>query len=178
MAKLAIKSDNRKQNLLLPPSLEELVAENHMVRIVDVVIERLGISDILSTYRDGGNSAFNPKIVLKVLVFAYLSNVYSSRRIEELLHRDICFMRLAGMGGNHRGRGRRKSEADKRKDSAAKLTKDETKSIRQIENDSIPRMEKYREQLAEMGDRNPYSKTDSDATFMRMKEDALPIHSP
>lgn len=97
MAKLAIKSDNRKQNLLLPPSLDELVPENHMVRVVDAVIDRLDISDILSTYRGGGNSAFNPKMMLKVLVFAYLSNVYSSRRIEELLKRDIYFMWLAGM---------------------------------------------------------------------------------
>ena len=97
MAKLAIKSDNRKQNLLLPPSLDELVPENHMVRVVDAVIDRLDISDILSTYRGGGNSAFNPKMMLKVLVFAYLSNVYSSRRIEDLLRRDIYFMWLAGM---------------------------------------------------------------------------------
>ena len=97
MAKLAIKSDNRKQNLLLPPSLDELVPENHMVRVVDAVIDRLDISDILSTYRGGGNSAFNPKMMLKVLVFAYLSNVYSSRRIEDLLKRDIYFMWLAGM---------------------------------------------------------------------------------
>ena len=54
MAKLAIKSDNRKQNLLLPPSLDELVPENHMVRVVDAVIDCLDISDILSTYRGGG----------------------------------------------------------------------------------------------------------------------------
>ena len=47
MAKLAIKSDNRKQDLLLPPSLDELVPENHMVRVVDAVIDRLDISDIL-----------------------------------------------------------------------------------------------------------------------------------
>ena len=42
MAKLAIKSDNRKQNLLLPPSLDELVPENHMVvvsgfRIINII---------------------------------------------------------------------------------------------------------------------------------------------
>ncbi|MDE5714135.1 MAG: transposase [Muribaculaceae bacterium] len=97
MAKLAIKSDNRKQNLLLPPSLDELVPENHMVRVVDAVIDRLDICDILSTYRGGGNSAFNPRMMLKVLVFAYLSNVYSSRRIKELFKRNIYFMWLAGM---------------------------------------------------------------------------------
>lgn len=269
MAKLAIKNDNRKQNLLLPPSLDELVPENHMVRVVDAVIDRLDISEILSTYRGGGNSAFNPKMMLKVLVFAYLSNVYSSRRIEELLHRDIYFMWLAGMKrpdfrtiNYYRGkrlkegfdavftqvvellrqegfvslkvqyidgtkiesaankytfvwRGsvekhdaglKAKTEAllsqieqnhaietqenpageeltveevterverIKAKVEADKLSKEERKAIKQIETDAVPRMNRYKEQLATMGTRNSYSKTDPDATFMRMKEDAM-----
>ncbi|MBD5253226.1 MAG: transposase [Barnesiella sp.] len=69
--------------------MDELVPENHMVRVVDSVIDRLDISDILSTYYVGGNSTFNSIMMLKILVFAYLSNVYSSRRIKELLKRDI-----------------------------------------------------------------------------------------
>ena len=269
MAKLAIKSDNRKQNLLLPPSLDELVPENHMVRVVDAVIDRLDISDILSTYRGGGNSAFNPKMMLKVLVFAYLSNVYSSRRIEELLKRDIYFMWLAGMKrpdfrtiNYYRGkrlkdgfdavftqvvrllheegfvslkvqyidgtkiesvankytfvwrgsvekydaRLKAKTEALLRqieqshavenqenpvpeeltaeevakrvgrireKVDADNLSKEERKALKQIETDAVPRMNRYKEQLETMGSRNSYSKTDPDATFMRMKEDAM-----
>ncbi len=269
MAKLAIKSDNRKQNLLLPPSLDELVPENHMVRVVDAVIDRLDISDILSTYRGGGNSAFNPKMMLKVLVFAYLSNVYSSRRIEELLRRDIYFMWLAGMKrpdfrtiNYYRGKrlkegfdtvftqvvrllheegfvslkvqyidgtkiesvankytfvwrgsvekydARLKAKTEallrqieqnhaienqenpvpeeltteevtkrveriKEKVDADNLGKEERKALKQIEMDSVPRMNRYREQLETMGSRNSYSKTDPDATFMRMKEDAM-----
>lgn len=269
MAKLAIKSDNRKQNLLLPPSLDELVPENHMVRVVDAVIDRLDISDILSTYRGGGNSAFNPKMMLKVLVFAYLSNVYSSRRIEELLKRDIYFMWLAGMKrpdfrtiNYYRGKrlkegfdavftqvvrllheegfvslkvqyidgtkiesvankytfvwrgsvekydARLKAKTEallrqieqnhaienqenpvpeeltaeevtkrveriKEKVDAETLSKEERKALKQIETDSVPRMNRYRGQLETMGPRNSYSKTDPDATFMRMKEDAM-----
>ena len=269
MAKLAIKSDNRKQNLLLPPSLDELVPENHMVRVVDAVIDRLDISDILSTYRGGGNSAFNPKMMLKVLVFAYLSNVYSSRRIEELLKRDIYFMWLAGMKrpdfrtiNYYRGKrlkvgfdtvftqvvrllheegfvslkvqyidgtkiesvankytfvwrgsvekydARLKAKTEallrqieqnhaienqenpvpeeltaeevtkrveriKEKVDAETLSKEERKALKQIETDSVPRMNRYKEQLETMGSRNSYSKTDPDATFMRMKEDAM-----
>ena len=269
MAKLAIKSDNRKQNLLLPPSLDELVPENHMVRVVDAVIDRLDISDILSTYRGGGNSAFNPKMMLKVLVFAYLSNVYSSRRIEELLKRDIYFMWLAGMKrpdfrtiNYYRGKrlkegfdtvftqvvrllheegfvslkvqyidgtkiesvankytfvwrgsvekydARLKAKTEallrqieqnhaienqenpvpeeltaeevtkrveriKEKVDADNLGKEERKALKQVETDSVPRMNRYRGQLETMGPRNSYSKTDPDATFMRMKEDAM-----
>ena len=269
MAKLAIKSDNRKQNLLLPPSLDELVPDNHMVRVVDAVIDRLDISDILSTYRGGGNSAFNPKMMLKVLVFAYLSNVYSSRRIEELLRRDIYFMWLAGMKrpdfrtiNYYRGKRLKEGfdavftqvvellheegfvslkvqyidgtkiesvankytfvwrgsvekydaklkaktaallrqieqnhaienqenpmseeltaeevvqrvERIKTKVDEENLSKEERKAIKQIETDAVPRMNRYKEQLATMGTRNSYSKTDHDATFMRMKEDAM-----
>lgn len=269
MAKLAIKSDNRKQDLLLPPSLDELVPENHMVRVVDAVIDRLDISDILSTYRGGGNSAFNPKMMLKVLVFAYLSNVYSSRRIEELLKRDIYFMWLSGMKrpdfrtiNYYRGKRLREGfdpvftqvvqllhnegfvslkvqyidgtkiesvankytfvwrgsvekhdaklkakteallnqiernhaieneenpvggeltadevtervERIKAKVDAENLSKEERKALREMEKDAVPRMERYKEQLATMGTRNSYSKTDPDATFMRMKEDAM-----
>lgn len=269
MAKLAIKSDNRKQNLLLPPSLDELVPENHMVRVVDAVIDRLDISDILSTYRGGGNSAFNPKMMLKVLVFAYLSNVYSSRRIEDLLRRDIYFMWLAGMKrpdfrtiNYYRGKrlkvgfnavftqvvkllheegfvslkvqyvdgtkiesvankytfvwrgsvekydARLKAKTEallsqieqshaienqenpvseeltaeevakrveriKEKVDADNLSKEDCKALKQIETDAVPRMNRYKEQLEAMGSRNSYSKTDPDATFMRMKEDAM-----
>ncbi len=269
MAKLAIKSDNRKQNLLLPPSLDELVPRNHMVRVVDAVIDRLDISDILSTYRGGGNSAFDPKMMLKVLVFAYLSNVYSSRRIEELLRRDIYFMWLAGMKqpdfrtiNYYRGKRLKagfdsvftqvvqllhdegfvslkvqyidgtkiesvankytfvwrgsvekndtklkaktqallnqieqnhaieneenpasaeltaeevaeRVERIKTKVEAENLSKEERKAIRQIETDAVPRMKRYKEQLETMGTRNSYSKTDPDATFMRMKADAM-----
>lgn len=269
MAKLAIKSDNRKQNLLLPPSLDELVPENHMVRVVDAVIDRLDISDILSTYRGGGNSAFNPKMMLKVLVFAYLSNVYSSRRIEDLLKRDIYFMWLAGMKrpdfrtiNYYRGKrlkegfdavftqvvrllheegfvslkvqyidgtkiesvankytfvwrgsvekydARLKAKTEallrqieqnhsiedcenpaageltaeevaerveriKEKVDADNLSKEDRKALKQIETDAVPRLNRYKAQLETMGSRNSYSRTDPDATFMRMKEDAM-----
>lgn len=269
MAKLAIKTDNRKQNLLLPPSLDELVPETHMVRVVDTVIDRLDISEILSTYRGGGNSAFNPKMMLKVLVFAYLSNVYSSRRIEELLKRDIYFMWLSGMKRpdfrtinyyrgkrlkagfdpvftqvvellheegfvslkvqyidgtkiesvankytfvwrgtvekydaklkakteallsqieqNHAIETQENPEAEeltaeevanrveriKAKVGAENMSKEECKVIKQIETDAVPRMNRYKEQIAIMGSRNSYSKTDPEATFMRMKEDAM-----
>ena len=47
------------------------------------------------------------------------------------------------------------------------------KSIKQIREDFIPRLTKYKEQNEIFGDRNSYSKTDKDATFMRMKEDHM-----
>ena len=50
-AKIVYKSYNQNDNLLFPPSLGELIPENHPVRTVSAIIDRLDISDIESTYK-------------------------------------------------------------------------------------------------------------------------------
>ena len=96
MAKLAFKSEEQKQLMLLPPSLEELIPQTHPVRAVNHIIDRLDLRDILSSYRGGGNSCFSPRVMLKILVYAYLNNIYSCRRIERQLHENIHYMWLSG----------------------------------------------------------------------------------
>ena len=71
----SIKSDNQKQSLLLPPSLDELIPLTHSVRVVNAMIDRLDVDAILRTYRGGGNSCFHPRQMLKILVYAYLNNI-------------------------------------------------------------------------------------------------------
>jgi len=55
----------------------------------------------------------------------------------------------------------------------SELNKQQQKQLKQLESDALPRLEKYQQQLEILGDRNSYSKTDTDATFMRMKEDHM-----
>ena len=95
MAKLAIKSETAKQKRLFPIDIEELIPKTHIVRVVDTIIDRLDISEIIGTYKGGGNSAFSPRTMLKVLVYAYLCNIYSSRKIEQSLRE--TFMWLSGL---------------------------------------------------------------------------------
>ena len=83
-AKIVYKDYNQNESLLFPPTLGELVPENHPVRIVNAVIDRLDISSIESTYKGGGTSSFHPRMLLKVIVYSYLCNVYSGRRMERL----------------------------------------------------------------------------------------------
>ena len=83
--------------MLLPPSLGELIDAHHPVRIVEQVIEHVDIEPILNKYKGGGTSCYHPKMLLKVLVYAYLSNVYSSRKIETALKENIHFMWLSAM---------------------------------------------------------------------------------
>lgn len=91
------KAYQQRQGMLLPPSLDEMIPEKHLVRVVNDTIEKLNIEPLLATYKGGGASAYHPKMLLKVLVYAYLSKIYSSRMIAKALRQDIHFLWLSGM---------------------------------------------------------------------------------
>jgi len=94
--KVVFKRYVQNQPMLLPPSYEELVAENHPVRVVNEVIERIDIVALERSYKGGGTSSYHPRMLLKVLVYAYLRNIYSSRKIEQACSENVHFMWLAG----------------------------------------------------------------------------------
>jgi len=81
---------------LLPPSLDELIDEHHLVRVVNQVIDSLDLNAVIARYPGGGTSSYHPQMLLKVLVYAYTQKVYSSRRIAKALCEDIHFMWLSG----------------------------------------------------------------------------------
>ncbi|MBK5269453.1 MAG: IS1182 family transposase [Bacteroidia bacterium] len=95
--KVIFKTYQQAQVMFLPPSLEELITDNHPVRIVNEVLNKIDISPLIKQYRPGGTSSYHPLILLKVLVYGYINNIYSSRKIEEALQQNIHFMWLAGM---------------------------------------------------------------------------------
>jgi transposase len=95
--KVVFKTYNQQQAMLLPPSLEELIAPNHPVRVVNKVLDQVDIQPLIDKYKPGGTSSFHPRMLLKVLVFAYINNIYSSRKIEEALQQNIHFMWLSAM---------------------------------------------------------------------------------
>lgn len=95
--KVVFKTYDQQQAMLLPPSLDELIAQNHPVRIVNQVLDQINIEPLIAKYKAGGTSSFHPRMLLKVLVFAYINNIYSSRKIEEALQQNIHFMWLSAM---------------------------------------------------------------------------------
>jgi len=97
MAKKVFKSHQFGQIVLLPPSLDELIDKNHPVRIVSQIIDQIDITLLEKQYKGGGTSSYHPRILLKILVYAYLDNVYSSRRIEACLKENIHYMWISGM---------------------------------------------------------------------------------
>ena len=276
MAKIHFRPYNPNQTVLFPQRIDENIAENDPVRIINAVVNSLNLDCFKKLYKETGRCPYHPKMLLKVIIYAYMNNIYSCRRIEKLLLRDIHFIWLAGYEKPdfitiNRFRNRVKDEignvftqlvlilaekgfvsldveyidgtkieskankytfvwrktveknrtrlmdkiralldqvdeaiaqdnaaespaveftpaqlteiVDELKNSLAQAPeakdKEEKKALR-VKKKQIKELETRRDKLAEydkhletFGERNSYSKTDPDATFMRMKEDAM-----
>jgi transposase len=86
------------QELLLPPSLDDWLPEDHLARIVaQVVDDHLDLKPLLATYENeaGGSPAFHPRLLLKVLLYGYCVGVASSRRLEKATYEDVAARWLA-----------------------------------------------------------------------------------
>lgn len=268
-ANITFKSDNQNHVLLFPSRLDENISSVHPVRVVNEIVDKLDISDILSEYKGGGTSIYHPRMLLKILIYGYLNNIYSCRKIAQQLTENIPFMWLSGnqtpdfrtindfRGKRLKGRinelftnvvrlmqeegfvslttqyidGTKLEAASNRytfvwrksvekykpgleenirnvfdqieeainsdnattakpklfgmssvelRERLARLTSRlvepsnvVNKACLELENKLLPKLEEHEEKLAIRGERGSYSKTDQDATFMRMKEDHM-----
>lgn len=277
MSKIHYHPYTPNQLVLFPQRIDENIAENDPVRIVNAIVDNLNLEAFKGLYKEKGRSPYHPRMMLKVILYAYMNNVYSCRRIEKLLLRDIHYIWLAGYEKPdfitiNRFRNRVKGEINNiftqvvlilsskgfitldveyidgtkieskankytfvwrksveknraklmkkisvlldqveeviAQDNAVKrnehveftpsmLTdiiselkesletppaptdKEEKKKCRERERQvklleaHLDKLQEYDDHLTAMGERNSYSKTDPDATFMRMKEDAM-----
>jgi transposase len=82
--------------LQLPTDLELHIPLKHLVRVVNDIIDKMNIEPMLLQYKGGGTSSYHPKMMLKVLVYAYSQKFYSSRQIAKALRENIHFMWLSG----------------------------------------------------------------------------------
>ena len=268
-SKIVFKSYNQNDYLLFPPCLGDFIPENAPVRVLNAIVDNLDIIRIEDSYEGGGASSYHPRMLVKVVFYAYLQNVRSGRKMEELLKRDVHFMWLSGMQTpdfntinlfrknrlapvvddlftqvvemlvdgkfvsldvqyvdgtkieaaankytfvwkkatkTNRDKldkkvkailaeaerdldmelgevtdevmaseemARRTDEILDRMDARGISDKTLRKSVRKVREESVPKMKEYEDKLEVLGERNSYSKTDHDASFMRMKEDAM-----
>jgi len=84
-------------DLLLPPSLREWMPEDHLAYFVSDVVDQLDLSAMDRVYGNEkrGQPPYDPRMMTKLLVYAYCVGVFSSRRIERRLMEDIAFRVLA-----------------------------------------------------------------------------------
>lgn len=95
-SKITFKDYNQGLLNLFPSRLDENISSDSPVRLINTVVDELDISSLLSTYAGGGSSNYHPRMLLKVLFYAYLNNIYSCRKIEKVLQENIHYMWLSG----------------------------------------------------------------------------------
>ena len=72
---------------------------NAPVRLVNQIVDNLDVSKVFDTYRGGSTSSYHPRMMLKLVIYAYLNNIYSCRKIEKqnLENIHLCFARSASI---------------------------------------------------------------------------------
>ncbi len=95
---MAYRNGNREQMMLLPPSIEDYVGQGDPVRAYDAFIEALDFSKLGIDIRQKkvGNPEYNPKSMLKLLLYGYSYGFRSSRKLERATHHNISFVWLVG----------------------------------------------------------------------------------
>lgn len=95
---MAYKRGNREQMTMLPPTIEEYVGEDDPVRAYDAFVEALNLEELGIEVKEVkvGNSAYEPKTMLKILVYGYSYGWRSSRKLERALHHNLSFIWLTG----------------------------------------------------------------------------------
>src|ERR1700709_217526 len=91
------KHYDQQQILAIPPTLEQLIPQGHPVRVVNEVIDKINIEPLLKAYHIRGSSSYHPVLLLKVLVYGYVTNIYSSRKLAAVCQESIYFMWLSSM---------------------------------------------------------------------------------
>ena len=95
-AKLHFREHINNQLVLFPERIDKDIASDDPVRLVNAVVDSLDMSRIYSLYYDRGASPYHPRMMLKVIIYGYMNNIYSCRKIENALKRDVHFIWLAG----------------------------------------------------------------------------------
>jgi len=95
--KITYKPYDQHQAYLIPPSAEELIPADHLVRLVSEVIDDMGIDKVLRKYQVGGGaSRYHPVMMTKVFVYGYMTKICSSRMLAKAVRENVMFMWLSG----------------------------------------------------------------------------------
>src|SRR5678815_1636326 len=114
-----VQSEDRSQCTLFPECLDDYIAEDNPVRIIDVFVNELDLGKLGfegSEPKATGRPAYHPSTLLKIYIYGYLNRVQSSRRLERESQRNVELMWLTG-----RLTPDFKTIADFRKDSGAAI---------------------------------------------------------
>ena len=94
---MKFKEYRQNQIMLMPPSLDDKIPQDHLARYISKVVDQLNLKEIEDGYSDLGCHAYHPRMLLKVILYGYSIGIRSSRRMQKESREDLVFMWLAGM---------------------------------------------------------------------------------
>jgi transposase len=97
MQRPIFKPYNQGLDCLFPMRPDEKIPAGSPARLINQIVDNLGISRVIDTYKGGGTTSYHPRMMLKVVLYAYLNNIYSCRKIAGNIRENIYYMWLSGM---------------------------------------------------------------------------------
>ena len=91
------KEMHQHQMQFLPPSLDDFIEKNHLVRVIDNFVSLLPLRLWDNLFTGGGAPSYHPSLMLKVILYAYSIKIFSCREIAKAVRQDVTFMWLTGM---------------------------------------------------------------------------------
>ena len=94
-----IEEDSRTQSTLFPERLEDFIADDNPIRVIEAFVEGLDLRKIgfnSAIPKQTGRPAYRPATLLKLYIYGYMNRIQSSRRLEQETHRNVELMWLLG----------------------------------------------------------------------------------
>lgn len=89
------KSYDQKQSLLFPPHIRRFLPDDHPAVIINDIVDSMDLSILYEKLSSEGNSSYHPAMMIKILIYAYATGIFSSRKIQRSLHESVAFIYLA-----------------------------------------------------------------------------------
>src|SRR5664280_1646038 len=79
----------------MPPSVQEWIPDDHLARFVVDVVAKLNLQPIRSRYSGRGSEAYQPEMMVALLLYGYATGIFSSRRLERATYDSVAFRYIA-----------------------------------------------------------------------------------
>ena len=100
-----VRPYNQDQMDLFPPSVQSLICNDHLCRVVNDVVKELDLSCLYKKVSREGNPPYHPAMMLKIIFYAYDKGLFSSRKISKAVRKNlplIFFSSMAEAGFSHK----------------------------------------------------------------------------
>jgi len=94
--KVIFKHYNQNQQFLLPKNINDFIGHGHIARLVSTIIDKMDIRFIINTYKGGGTSSYDPRMMLKSWILAFINRTYSCRLLAKNLRENLAFIWISG----------------------------------------------------------------------------------